>query len=257
MALTAVLAAVALPACGPSGDDVETDGSWSDWFESSERVVMPDSLTPLLVDHALGRGQGRDVMGGDHAGGVLLRRYLGPDVSTVAEGTRAARSMDARLRWLLDVPYWVSIHRPVGSVTNGGLLVAANIAYPIYIYDMDGILVDSIDTPPDSWRPPRPPAMGEFPPERGDAWRRYLQEMTLIAGLASLEGDIVVVAHGRYAEVTELPRRVAPTTADIYEGGRKLAEDVPTPGRLIAHGPRSVFMYDGTEIVRYTWIGGS
>jgi len=158
----------------------------------------------------------------------------------------------------LDPPYWTSIFRRVAATGGGRTFVALNLVYPIYVHDLAGVLLDSLASPPPSWRQARAPAAGEFL-DRDLDWREYLRSFTVIAALAVIQDSVLVVSHGRYLGDVTTPYRIKSSAVDIYAGGRKIAGDLPSPGELVAYTITSLFFLrerapgSDSELVEYRW----
>jgi hypothetical protein len=163
-------------------------------------------------------------------------------------------------REVLDTPYWPSIFRRVGAVAGGRAYVATNLFYRIYTFVGEGGPVDSIVADPPSWREPRPPREGEFPPGRSAEWSRYLDSLRVVDGLAAICDSVLIVSTGRFAEaVASVPSR-APHLLQVYVNGRPRALDIPSPGALVAYSNRSLFLLvpgsqPGSSLVEYVWRG--
>jgi hypothetical protein len=158
----------------------------------------------------------------------------------------------------LDPPYWASIFRRVAATGGGLTFVALSGVYPIHVHDLDGMVLDSLTSPPPSWQQARAPAVGEFH-DRDVAWREYLRSFTVIAALAVIQDSVLAVSHGRFLGDVARPYRIKSTAVDLYAGGRRIAVDLPSPGDLVAYSTTSLFflresrLSAGHELQEYRW----
>jgi hypothetical protein len=94
-------------------------------------------------------------------------------------------------------PYWGSYARTVITTADTLVLAANSFRYPIYMYDARGGLVDSLGTPPPTYRPPRVlPAgalAGTDAPVRRAEW---MASFDVIADMHVLHDSLLVVVHG-------------------------------------------------------------
>ncbi|MEX2610272.1 MAG: hypothetical protein WEA24_10030 [Gemmatimonadota bacterium] len=249
---------------------------WSDLFELREPVALQEPITPLLVPSSRIRDVRLD---------LLRDGRVESGVRPGARGTSAAYALElgnsfGRPRIIDETPYWgqgIPYHR--WAVEGPGrTLLATSLYYPIVVRSEDAEPPDSISDPPPSWRAPRPPDPGEFSnvgegaADRVAAHRRYLEEHTVIIGMALLAVEVLVVSHGHYMPATGDYMWTEPTTmhtrsvnCDVRVRGGRVATDLPCPGEIVAWGGNSVFFWQppsagGAEhgsVVEYVWRGGA
>jgi hypothetical protein len=258
---------------GCAGADAPAD--WSDLFEVHEPVELEQPVTPLR----------RRSSGIRHVRLDLLREgRVESGARPGARGTSAAYALDlgysfGRPRIIDETPYWgqgIPYHR--WAVEGPGrTFLATSLYYPIVVLGDTAEPPDSISDPPSSWRAPRPPEPGEFAnvgegaADRVAAHRRYLEEHTVIIGMALLAAEVLVVSHGHYLPATG--DYMWPYTAIIDTGsvncdvrvrGSRIATDLPCPGEIVAWGGNSVFFWQPPfaggaghgSVVEYVWRGG-
>ena len=135
------------------------------------------------------------------------------------------------------------------------MFYAVNLVYLIRVYGPGGVLVDSIDVAPDSWRQLPRPKPGEFivGDERGDTQDRekmcaYLRDATFITGLAAVSDSVLVVTHGRYLGAgtdtlngpCDEPWSLAKLTdrseyANVFVHGVNVVRDARAPGEILGY----------------------
>ena len=142
---------------------------------------------------------------------------------------------------MAEYPYWGSVATTPVAVVGDELAVAYSLRYPILIRDRRGQLVDSLETPPPSFRPASVPEIGAFAgPGSAGRMAAWLDSFDVIARLDVVADTLLVVTHGR---LHDTPGRAAVTIherLDIYDlpGRRKIAEDVrlPPSSRVVGGG---------------------
>ena len=181
-------------------------------------------------------------------------------VWTARQGEELARSLLGLPRAITATPYWTSFLRLSGAQSRGSAFAAVNLLYPIYIFGGDGTLIDSISSPPASWRQARRPARGEFSADQPERIADYLRSFTVITGLAAIADSVLIVGHGEYrADDGERGRwkwdgrvdRTAThrahgladitTVVDVYVEGRRVIADHPAPGEIFGNSTETVF----------------
>lgn len=260
--------------------------AWSDLFLAGQPVdLVQDAANQLRTDTIL-----------DQAGPLLARdrllEDLGPDVSVSAlragrfERKSGAREEYARLgslarysreqgaaflprpRSLDETPYWVGLdYHQVSAVMGNRIVVASNLFYPIYVYNAPGRAIDSLTTPPPSWRDLRRPQPGEFAMSQGlagrEAFRAWLQSFTVIMDMAVVANSVLIVNHGAYRPDAGGALRLTPTVSDVYLNGVRAATDVPSPGEVLAYSKRAVYVLTGTpqaphsQVTEHMWRGSA
>ena len=271
-----------LAACQKSAPQL----AWSHLFLAGQAVdLVQDAADQLRTDTIL-----------DQFGLLIARdrllEELGPDVSVSAlregrfERSFGSREEYARLgslarysreqggaflprpRLLDEIPYWVSLdYHQVSAVMGGRILVASNLFYPIYVYSAPGRAIDSLTTPPPSWRDLRRPQVGEFAIRQGlagrEAFRAWLQSFTMIMDMAVVADSVLIVTYGAYRPDGGGALRITPTVADVYVNGVRAATDVTSPGEVLAYSKRAVFVLTGTpqaphsQVTEHTWRGSA
>jgi hypothetical protein len=148
-----------------------------------------------------------------------------------------------------DTPYWdkgIPFQQYAASGA-GRTFVASNLFYPILVYDGSGVLIDSLNQRPRSWRDARRPSSGEFAnvgvgaDHRRRARDEYLHSLTVITGLALIADSVLLVNHGTSAREVSGRLEALPTTVDVYVHGTRVASDLPSPGEILAYSRTSVF----------------
>lgn len=216
---------------------------------------MLDTVFPLA--QAFFGGPLRSVPGGVVV--FAMRHGPGALLFDVYDAHGRPRSRFHRLHPLIgEVPGWLSAARSRVAVGAGSIFVAENLFYPIVRYDPSGTPLDSLGTPPPSWRPASRPEPGRF--QGPEAWSRFAlwrRSFTTIAALGVYRDSLLLVAH----EALD-PRVVAYEEAsyrlDIYSlrpALTKLAEDVRLPGPLLQAG-EAVYLLLGRPPEADAWTMG-
>lgn len=135
---------------------------------------------------------------------------------------------------LRTVPYWNAFFTTDLTEFQGRFVVSHNMVYPILLYDRGGALVDSLDSPPESWIEAPRPERGEFAsPSAQRGFREWQRGFTLMAGVYAVQDSWLVVPHRVFPEGSDDPEYLL----DIYdEGFIKRYTDVRSPGRPILGG---------------------
>lgn len=225
--------------------------SLSDFFPVSDSLVVADTTFRRLLDERDSNRPWR-VMG-------LGSSWLW----SPSHGRRAAQAATALPRSIADTPYWTSWHRVYGAVAGSNVFHAVNLVYMIRIYGPGGVLVDSIDVAPESWRQAPRPAMGEFVVGGGRGLGQdqekicaYLKNATFITGLATVSDSVLVVLHGRYSAADEaepgcnqgLSKATTSEYANVFVNGVNVVRDAPAPGELLGYGSgRIVFVRHASD----------
>lgn len=138
-------------------------------------------------------------------------------------------------------PGWISAARSRLAVGDGHIHVAENLLYPVHRYDFAGRRVDSVGTPPPSWRPASRPEPSAFRGPR--AWSRFARwrrTFTTIVGLGIHRDSLLLVAH-EALDPNVISYEEPTYRLDLYSLRpvvTKLYEDLPLPGRLLHVGAR-------------------
>lgn len=209
---------------------------WSDLFREGHSTLMTDSVFVAL--------QRSMKTSGDRPWRVEGVQSTAASLWLPTHGRATAESVMGVPSELFEIPYWTSLVRLLGAVGGNYVLTATNLTYPIRVYDLEGVLRDSLTTPPPSWVQARHPALGEFAPEETEPLREYQQSHTVITGLAAVSEDVFLIAHGRL----EVDHRIARPEGlvartlwiDVYEDGRRVVADHPSPGEILAYGQNVV-----------------
>lgn len=147
-------------------------------------------------------------------------------------------------------PYWASYARRLATATPEWLAAAHSFLYPIYLYDRQGAIMDSIAEPPSFRRAPvleRGALAGEGAQLQRERW---FNELDVIARLDALDEAFLVVTHGRLRAVegASLPR-TEHRWIDVYlvPTGRKLLREVLIPDgmKLLGSGGDSLYFLEG------------
>jgi hypothetical protein len=213
---------------------------WGDAFEEGPSTLLTDSAFTAL-QNSMGRSENGPWRVTDVRSSA---RFLW----LPSQGRALAESVMGVPRAVLETPYWTSWFRLHGAVGDGYILAATNLLYPIRIYDQEGLLRDSVTTPPPSWVQARRPTQGEFMPEARQQIREYRQGHTIITGLAAVSEHVFIVAHGRYEldPTGAPPDGLVPRTLwiDVYRDGQRFIADHPSPGEILAHGENVVLFLE-------------
>lgn len=143
---------------------------------------------------------------------------------------------------IAETPYWLSIAVDHLAAGPRGLVVANSLVYPLRYYESTTAPGRPFGRPPPSWSAASRPKAGEFTGGVGAGRRKladYLNTFTVVAGVHILEDSLILVSHGRYRAEPTMPLpelfRIHPYAFDLYDlAGRKLAEDVPLRGTIVA-----------------------
>jgi hypothetical protein len=154
------------------------------------------------------------------------------------------------------VPGWIAAARSRLAVGAGHIFVAESLLYPLARYTAAGEFVDSLGTPPPSWRPASRPEPGAF--EGAGAWarfQRWRRTFTTIAALGVYRDSLLLVVH-EALDPDVLAYEEAEYRLDLYRIGpqvEKIARDVMLPGPLLHAGDRVYLRVAGPpEAVRWT-----
>jgi len=273
------LSAVVLATCSTEPRRLRT---WTDVFDIRDTVALSASFARLLEADTVRYG----------TRGQISRWYLAepasPYVSVSAlrvgrlepfPGERDQRAILSGLapfsqrlgasllrkpRIVEEVPYWVSLpYSQVAAQGGGRIFVASNLFYPIFLFDHEQRLVDSLVTPP-SWRGIRRTERGEFPDDpRGDsAFARFLESFSMIVDMAVVADSVLVVNHGQYRRGDDDILRIGAMFSDVYVNGTRVATDLPSPGRILAYSHGSIFFLSGPpesrwRLIEHRWRGGA
>lgn len=137
-----------------------------------------------------------------------------------------------------DVPYWSAPARRLAAASESWIVAGGNMLYPLVLYGPDGTFRDSIGTPPPSWdQPPKPEPGSIMGPNQMKKYEQWRRTFTTIDEIAIYRDSLLVVAHEEL-DPEILAYESATYRADVYDLStrRKLHEDVPLPGRLLAGG---------------------
>ncbi len=259
---------ICLTGCSSRPGD-EPARAWADLFEVFAPVTVSDSTVSLLTRRWSDEQAARS---GSRLGWVpisvlrsgqpdpVLAEDRGPEIATVTvSGEHLAASVSPIPRVVLETPYWTSWFRRLGAAGGGRAFVATNLVYPIFVYDEAGRLVDSLVSPPPSWKQARRPFLGEFLPSRQTERNTYFKSFTVLKALAVVSDSVLVVSHGRHSGQADDPYALVPTTVDVYVGRRRTATDLPSPGELVAYSKTSLFFLQrfeqasGATLTEYAW----
>lgn len=206
--------------------------------DSNERLTR---LTSSLAFDRVFRLEVPNFIGGvDRVGDTLivhkvLSRAAGHDFAFYDFRGSFLGSFSDRHPLVQEVPYWTGPWITYLAVAEDGLYVANNLVYPIYRYSREGVLLDSVGTPPKSWIQARKPDLGEFMgPSAGPRYQEWRRSFTQVAGLEVIDGPWLVVIHTKYRDDITEYLDPAYFRADLYDGkGLKWYEDVELPGRVV------------------------
>ena len=138
------------------------------------------------------------------------------------------------------VPYWSP--QPLIVSRAADFVVADNMTYPLRRYGLDGVLIDTLGTPPASWRQASRPGYGEFAtPEGQRRAQAWLRSFSVVDGLHTAGDDWLVVSH---RHPTNEYREDDTIRADVYAGAplAKLWEDVVLPGPVLRSDEECVWL---------------
>lgn len=178
-------------------------------------------------------------VGGAHrVGDDLVVRFVEPrapgdNFGVLGSDGAIVRTFDPKRPEPREVPYWSAVWAVHLAVGTDRLFVADNMLYPLRVLSRGGELLDSLGTPPGSWRQASRPERGEFAGVRQAEARSWTRSFTRIRSLSLLDERWLVVEH-------EDPRGPYPEDAlhraDLYDAGTltKVAEDVTLPGPVVS-----------------------
>ena len=239
-----VCATTATGACVTNEPDEQE--SLSDLFLVSDSLIVADTTFRRLLGE---RDTGRPW----RVTGLGSQSWLW----SPSHGRRAAQAITALPRSIGETPYWTGWHRVYGAVAGSNVFHAVNLVYLIRVYGPGGILVDSIDVAPKSWRQAPSPAQGDFVVGGGrdleqdrEKMCAYLKDATFITGLATVSDSVLVVLHGRYsANVVDPGCNKGPSTAvtseyaNVFVNGVNVVRDARAPGEILGYASgRIVFV---------------
>lgn len=157
-------------------------------------------------------------------------------------------------RWdpeIAEVPYWSNVAVDHVAVGSRALAIANSLKYPIWYYTSPEGPGRAFGEPPASWSGASRLKGDEFAGGRAGTQKlgEWLNTFTVVAGLHMLSDSLILVSHGRYRTEPGMPMpemfRIHPYAVDVYDlAGRKLVEDVPLPGTIIA-ADSLVYIVDG------------
>lgn len=131
--------------------------------------------------------------------------------------------------------YWIFFARQRAAIAAGRILMNTSFFPTIRVFDARGDSIRSFGTRPPSWIDPTAPPVDRLS-QPGDLERvaAWVRTFTVVRHIASVADSLLLVQYGRHRPVEDDPYLVDPTTIDVYAlDGRKLAEDVPFPERII------------------------
>ncbi len=173
----------------------------------------------VVLGHWMSRGSGHNFVRWEPTGG------LGP-------------TFDPR-----DDPPPYCTERALIASRSSDVIVAQSMHYPLRRYTSDGTLLDSLGTPPPSWRQASRPELNEFSitPEGQQRAREWQRSYSVIDGLFALGDDWLLVAH---RDPTSQYREDDAIRADLYRGRplAKVWEDVLLPGPVLGSGDRCAWV---------------
>lgn len=195
-------------------------------------TVLSSSLEPDSSFVQLPRPQGSVSR---FANGLLL---------TTAAGDRATSVTyirdDARGGWTvpapspgppMSFPYWGSIARILLAASAREFVIAYSLLYPIFVYNADGEVVDSLPRPA-SFREASVPEPGAFSgPEASERLARWLASFDVITDLAVLDDSLVIVTRGAIRSAATNRFETLHDRVDVYHLNSRsiLAQDLPLP----------------------------
>lgn len=250
---TFVCAATGAAWCGAPDDR----GSLSDFFVVSGSLVVADTTFRKLLSE-------RDSVRPWRVMGLGSQAWLW----SPSHGKRAAQAATALPRSIGETPYWTSWHKVYGAVAGSTVFHAVNFEYLIRVYGPGGVLVDSIDVAPESWRQAPRPRASEFVVAGGqglgqdrEAMCAYLEDATFITGMAAVSDSVLAVVHGRYSapDIADPGCVGGPwsmeTTSEyvnVFINGVNVVRDAPVPGEILGYGSgRIVFVRHAADAVHH------
>lgn len=182
-------------------------------------------------------------------GGFLVSIHVGREGDNFA-----AIDMDGTVRWtglpphprIRQEAYWGSVARPGVTRVTDRLVVTDGLLYPLKVLDLNGAVVDSIDSPPPSYTEITSVGRGAFVGRQiASTIQAWFDQFTAIGGVFTLADSMLVVASTALtSSPTEITGR-ADYAIDVYEAARfvKYYEDVPLPsGARVIGGGESVYV---------------
>jgi len=160
------------------------------------------------------------------------------------EGTPVWSVVPPSMALIAANPYWGSTFSMPIAASSTLLATAISLAYPVYLYDGEGRLVDSLPLPPPSYRPTPTLAPGALTgPEVVQTRKEWLGSFEIIGNLAVVDDSLLVVTHGRLATTSTDRFQESHYAIDVYHlpSMRKVAEDLDLP-------PGSVVLGGGTAL---------
>lgn len=183
----------------------------------------------------------------------LLTRFGGGFIYTAASGNRAADITrlrdDGTVAWSTGsitpgpptkYPYWGSVGRLSLSASSHEVVTAFSLRYPVYIYDQNGTLVDSLPRTK-SFRSAAIPRLGQFTgPGAARRITDWLDSFDVIAALSVVNDTLLVVTHGSMHSSSTSRFETRHQRFDVYHLPRRvrLAEDIllPEHSRILGGG---------------------
>lgn len=245
--LTILVLLLATPAraYGIDGDAGRADDTWPDC-----RIIASviGGAAGGLLGSALGASLERAVYGGNPDAGLtggLVGMVVGGVAGVGLARKACGQSPENQLRAHLSL-MWEHDRIAVGP---SAVFIGDNMVYPIRRYSRRLELIDSVGSPPPSWRQARRPALGEVAIGADGTYRKspqeWLRSFTVIDRLVVVGGDWLVVTHRD--EINEY-RRDDIIRADLYRIGSSLGKtwvDVGLPGPVLHGGECAWTLVDG------------
>lgn len=99
---------------------------------------------------------------------------------------------------IAEFPYWSSYAATPIAASTDRLFVGYSLRYPVMVYNGAGELLDSLSTPPPSFREAPVLRPGELSGPNGDTrLREWMEEFDVISALVVFEDSLLAVVHGR------------------------------------------------------------
>jgi len=137
-------------------------------------------------------------------------------------------------------PYWHSVGTVRIAATPDVAAVAFSLLYPIYLYDAEGTLVDSLPAPPTFRTAPVVEAGAFSGPGAARRIRDWLASFDVISELTVLQDTLLVVTHGVLRPGKARPFEEEHRSIDVYHipSRSRLAANVALPegGRVLGGG---------------------
>jgi hypothetical protein len=147
------------------------------------------------------------------------------------------------LELVAETPYWGSAFEMPLAASSTLLATAISLAYPVFLYDGDGRLVDSLTTPPPSYRPTPTLDPGEL--LGAESRTEWLESFEIIGDLSVVADSLLVVTHGRLEPASAGLFSESHYALDVYHlpSRRKVAEDLPVPpGGIVLGGGAALYI---------------